>query len=373
MKVGDTYMDVICAKTFSLNREYELKETTTVLSGFDKEFRPRKKSYTISFNGVVQVVATGNKPTLKTLFDYGEGFLPVNYRLIYEDNTGNVMVIVGQVYISSAVFNANPINLLDGTTEMQGNGPIEIFDELPEPINIHITSTGEDDIAALMQFKLFNSLGDIVFDSGKLPGASGGDLSHPVDITGQVQKGSYYFFWQVTADSIGNQFSLDAPPTKTTPFNNGTNNENTFGVQAYDFTANRSVVFTFGINNPPPTCVSPSIANSNIPDGQEAVYWSGTVEISGSQPFTLSNVTKPAWMNIGLSGSTVTLYGALPTSGNNQAISFDITNACGTVSFSDTLNIASNPNVVNINWDFSDAATNQNSTFIVFKNVVQVL
>src|ERR1044072_7658477 len=131
IKVGDVYLDVLCAKTFSFNRTYELKETTTVLSGFDKEFRPRKKSYTISFNGVVQVLADGSKPTIKTLFDNAEGFLPFNYRLIYEDNSSNAMVIQGTVYVSSAIFNANPINLLDGTIEMTGNGPIEVLDVIP--------------------------------------------------------------------------------------------------------------------------------------------------------------------------------------------------------------------------------------------------
>ncbi len=122
MKIGDDYLDVLCAKTFSFNRVYELKETTTVASGFDKEYRPRKKSYTLSFNGVVQVVAEANKPTIKTLFDYGEGFLPVPYRIIYEDNTGNVLVVTGWAYVSSAIFNANPINLLDGTIELQVTG-----------------------------------------------------------------------------------------------------------------------------------------------------------------------------------------------------------------------------------------------------------
>jgi hypothetical protein len=373
LKIDDTYKTVVCAKSFTFNPITDMKETTTVGSGFWKEFRPRKLSYTITFNGMFQVKSSNTQEKIKTMFDYQIGFLPVPYRLIYTDNSGNIMGVDGWVYVTSTLLDASPVNLVNGTVELQGNGPIETFDTIPQPINIHITSSGESAIAALIQFKLYNSVGDIVFDSGQLPEASGGDLAHPVDVTGQVQAGSYYFFWQVTTDGIGNQFQLDAPPTKSTSFNNGISNENTFGVQTYDFTANRSVVFTFGINNPPPTCVSPSIANSNVPDGQEAVYWSGSVELSGSQPFTLSNITKPSWMNIGLSGSTVTLYGALPTSGNNQAISFDITNACGSVSFSDTLNISSNPNVVNVNWNFSNTATNPNSTFIVFKNGVQVL
>ena len=373
MKIGNDYLDVLCAKTFSFNRVYELKETTTVGSGFDKEFRPRKKTYTISYNGVVQVLADANKPTIKTLFDYGEGFLPVDYRIIYEDNSGNVMVIIGSVYLSSAIINANPINLLDGTVEMTGNGGIQVLDELPQPVNINITSTGDPAIAALIQFKLMNDNGDIIFDSGMLPGASGGDFTHPVNVTGQVQSGSYYFFWQVTTDGIGNQFDLDAPPTKSTNFNNGTTNENSFGVQIYDFTADRNIEFSFAINNPPPTCVAPAVASSNIPNGTASVPWTGTVILSGSQPFTLSNITKPSWMSISISGDTVTLQGASPNAGLLQDISFDATNACGSVSFSDTFDINANANAIEVNWDFSETATNTGSTFIIFKNGIQIL
>jgi hypothetical protein len=373
MLIGDTYTDVVCAKTFSLNRAYELKETTTVGSGYDKEFRPRKKSYTITFNGVVQVASVGDKPTIKTMFDSAEGFLPIGYRLLYYDNSNNVMVIKGTVYVSNAVFDANPINLLNGTTELQGTGPIEVLDAIPVPININIVSTGDPLIGAFIQFKLINADGETMFDSGHLPEASGGNLSHPVDVTGQIESGSYYFFWQVTSDSIGNQFDLDAPPTKSTAFNNGTVNENSFGVQIYDFTANRTVEFAFGTNNPPPTCVAPAVASSNVPDGTEIVPWSGSVTLSGSQPFTLSNITKPAWMTMTISTNIVTLQGNLPSAGAGQTVSFDATNACGSVSFSDTLTIASNPNVVNINWDFSETATNTGSAFIIFKNGVQIL
>jgi hypothetical protein len=194
-----------------------------------------------------------------------------------------------------------------------------------------------------------------------------------MNVTGQVQSGSYSFLWQVTTDGIGNQFDLDAPPTKTTNFNNGTINENSFGIQQYDFTADRNVTFAFGINNPPPTCVAPAIASSNVPNGTEIVPWSGSITLSGSQPFTLSNITKPSWMSISISGNIVTLQGVSPDAGLLQEISFDATNACGTVSFSDTFNINPNPDVVNVNWNFSETASNTGSTFIIFKNSVQIL
>jgi hypothetical protein len=378
MKIGDDYLDVLCAKTFSFNRVYELKETTTVLSGFDKEYRPRKKSYTISFNGVVQVVADANKPTIKTLFDYGESFLPVTYRLIYEDNTGNVLVITGQVYVSSAIFNANPINLLDGTVELQGNGPIETSDVIPDLANINIICTGDGSINALVQFKLFNINGDTVFDSGLLPEASGGNLTHPFNVTGQVQKGTYSYFWQVTCDSIGNAFQLDAPPTASSVFNDNTSNETTFGIQEYDFTANRTVTFTLGTPTPPPACVAPSIPGSpTLNDGQVGIPWATSFAIAGSAPFGITITNRPSWMSITIitngSGSYyVQLAGTPDATGTGITVSFDVTNACGSVSYSDTIDVIAAPATTStIAWEFVEGGSY--AMMRIFKNAVQVI
>lgn len=373
VKIGDDYKTVVCAKSFTFNPVTDMKETTTVGSGFWKEFRPRKLSYTITFNGMLQVAAETTQEFAKTLFTYQIQFLPLEYRLLYTDNSGNIMVVLGTVYVSSSLFDASPANLVNATQELQGSGPIEVLDQLPELVNINISSTGDPSIAALIQFRLMNDNGDIIFDSGQLPGASGGNFAHPMNVTGQVQSGSYSFLWQVTTDAVGNQFDLNAPPTKSTSFNNNTTNENSYGVQQYDFTADRAVTFAFGINNPPPTCVAPVVASSNVPNGTEIVPWSGSVTLSGSQPFVLSNITKPSWMSISISGNIITLQGASPSPGLLQEVAFDVTNACGTTSFNDEFNINPNPNVVNINWDFSNTATNQSSTFIIFKNGVQVL
>lgn len=377
IKVDDIYLDVLCAKTFSFNRTYELKETTTVLSGFDKEYRPRIKSYTISFNGVVQVEADASKPTIKTLFDHGEGFLPVFYRIIYEDNSGNVLVIQGQVYVSSAIFNANPINLLDGTTEMTGNGPIEILDVVPDLINLNIICTGDNSITALVQFKLFDSAGAVVFDSGLLPEASAGNLTHPFNVTAQIQKGNYSYWWQVTCDSIGNAFQLNAPPTASSMFNDNTSNETTYGVQEYDFTANRTVTFTLGTPTPPPACVVPSIPGSpTLPDGQVSVAYSTSFPIAGSAPFGITITNRPAWMSITIInvGSTyyVQLSGTPDVTGTGVTVSFDITNACGSVGYSDTIDVIAAPvTSSNIGWEFVENAAigilriYQNSVLVV--------
>lgn len=374
LKIGDDYKTVVCAKSFTFNPVTDMKETTTVGSGFWKEFRPRKLSYTITFNGMLQVESLANQEKIKTMFDYQIGFLPLPYRLIYTDNSANVMVVEGSVYITSTLLDASPVNLVNGTIEMQGNGPIVVLDQLPVPVNIHIVSTGDPGIAALIQFKLYNSIGDLIFDSGQLPGASGGDLAHPTDVTGTVQSGSYYIVWQATADSVGNVFSLNAPPTRTTGFASGTNGENTVGGQLYDFTAARLITFALGVPTPPPGCVAPNIPGSPaLPDSLTYVPYSYSFPITGSAPFNITNVTKPAWAGIvvaetspGSGSYQAQVTGTPNATGTGIVVSFDVNNACGTASFSDTINITDNPNVITIGYSFDTSAIF--SIFRIFVN-----
>lgn len=359
LKIGDDYFTVVCAKSFTFNPVTDMKETTTVGSGFWKEFRPRKLSYTITFNGMVQVESLVTQEKIKTMFDYQIQFLPLNYRMIYTDNSGNVMVVEGTVYVTSNLFDASPVNLVNGTTELQGNGAITISDVIPDLANLNIVCTGDPSITALVQFKLFNANGDTIFDSGQLPEASGGNLTHPFNVTLQIQKGSYSYWWQVTCDSIGNAFQLDAPPTASTIFNDNTTNDGTFGVQEYDFTANRTVTFTLGTPTPPPACVAPSIPGSpTLHDGQVSIPWATSFPISGSAPFGITINNRPSWMAITIvdngSGSYYVQFAGTPdATGTGVAVNIDITNACGSVNFSDTIDVAAAPVTTStIAWEF---------------------
>lgn len=373
LKVDDVYKTVVCAKSFTFNPITDMKETTTVGSGFWKEFRPRKLSYTITFNGMLQVESLNTQERIKTMFDYQIGFLPLPYRIIYTDNSSNVMVVEGWVYVTSTLLDASPVNLVNGTIELQGNGMPTISDVIPDLANIHIVSLGDNSINAQFQFKLMDSTGAIVFDSGQLPGASGGNLTHPVDITGTVQKGTYFIFWQALAQSIGNAFQLDAPPTKSEIFNSALVNESTYGIQDFDFTANRTVTFTLGVSNPPPSCVAPSVSFASVPDGLNGNSWTGTITVAGSQPFNLTNITKPSWMSISVNNDTITMTGTAQT-GSGQTISFDINNACGSVSYSTTIDILSNPGLITVNYNYTEPGSGLGAgcSFVVYKNSAEI-
>lgn len=361
MKIGDDYLDVVCAKTFSLNRVYELKETTTVASGFDKEFRPRKKSYTISFNGVVQIVAEADKPTIKTMFDYAESFLPVSYRIIYEDNSSNVMVIQGSTYVNSAIFNANPINLLDGTIEMTGDGPIAILDAVPEFITLTVSVTGEAD--AKTRFILYEADGTIAYDTSTLLALlpTSGWLVQGESVTIQVQKGQYA--WGVSTDEVlsdVNTFDLDITPAAHIDFTSADLSQNSLPT-TYDFLTDKAAVFDIGISTPPPTCVPVAISGSpSMPDGQVGIPYTYSYVITGSSLFFIDNVTKPSWMALTitefLGDWVVTANGTPDTDGTGIVVSYDINNDCGAVPFSDTIDVAVNSDLVTINYDYTETS-----------------
>lgn len=378
LKIGDDYFTVVCAKSFTFNPVTDMKETTTVGSGFWKEFRPRKLSYTITFNGMLQVESQITQEKIKTFFDYQIGFLPLPYRLIYTDNSSNVMVVEGTVYVTSTLLDASPVNLVNGTIEMQGTGAVTVSDVIPDLATLNIVCTGDNTIDAVVQFKLFNANGDTIFDSGQLPEASGGNLTHPFSVSAQIQKGSYSYWWQVTCDSIGNAFQLDAPPTASTLFNDNTTNDTTFGVQEYDFTTTRTATFTLGTPAPPPACVAPSIPGSpTLHDGQVSVPWATSFAISGSAPFGITINNRPSWMTITIidngAGSYYVQFAGTPdATGTGVLIDIDITNACGSVNFSDTIDVAAAPVTTStIAWELDEIGGV--GSLRIFRNAVLVV
>lgn len=356
LKIGDDYKTLVCAKSVTFNPATDMKETTTVGSGFWKEYRPRKLSYTISFNGMHQVASLTTQEKTKTLFDYQVGFLPMPYRIIYQDESGNVMNVNGSVYVTSSLFDASPANLVNATIELQGTGPVEVLDFIPQYINVTISVTGTAD--AKCRFILYKSDGTIMYDTSTLLALlpTGGWLVQGQSVVMVVQKGQYA--WGVSTKdvlSLTNTFTLDITPAVNIPFSNVDLNQNSLP-NVFDFLSDKNAVFDIGATAPPPSCVAPAIVGSpSLPDGTALSSYSYSFTVTGSTPFSITNVTKPAWMNISASGNTIFINGLIGTgdTGSNIPVSFDINNTCGTVTFSDTfdVNLPGTP-LADIDWSF---------------------
>lgn len=384
LKIGDEYLTVVCAKSFTFNPVTDMKETTTVGSGFWKEFRPRKLSYTITFNGMLQVISLITQEKIKTMFDYQIQFLPLVYRMLYYDNSGNVMNVNGTVYVTSNLFDASPVNLVNGTTEMQGTGAIEIFDFIQDFISMTVSVTGEAD--AKTRFILYKADGSVAYDTSILPELLpyGGWLLQGGSVTFDVQKGQYA--WGISTDEVEsdvNAFDLDITPAAHVDFTEADVDQNSLPT-TYDFLTNKTAVFDIGPELPPPGCVPVAfVGTPSLPDAHALSPYTYSFSLTGSTPFSLSNVTKPSWMNISIHESTpgsgvyVVGFGGLPTIGSvgtGITVSFDVTNACGTESLSDTINVTAplgTPSHIDYSLNFTGGGVH--GTLRIYVNSVQTV
>lgn len=345
LKVGDDYLNVLCAKTWNINITTDMKETTTVGSGFWKENRPKKNSYTMSLNAVVMIAGDNGEPTVHDLLVNQISALPCNYRLVCEDNSGDLLVIYGQVYVTNTTIDSNPINLLNGTVQFIGNGPINIEYDIPEYVTLTVSVSFAIGVNGKFRLSLSDADENKVYDSSLLPDTAPDDgwLLPGSMIDAQIIKGSYYYTIQwKDANSDGNTFSLSGPPPApgTHAFDHGSmvyNDHPAF----YDFTEDRSAHFELGTPYVPPPCIDVSIVGSpTLPDGEVGQNYSYSFSLTGSEPFILTVLDRPDWMDISIVGSNVFFTGIAMEDGTNIPVSISITNCSeGSVSFSQQIDV----------------------------------
>lgn len=369
--MGSGYVPFLCVKSFTVNIVTDEKEITTEGDGFFKAFDYKILSWTVNVNGALQIQDNVN-PVIFDAVEYQKNFIEVPLRARFYKGV-QLKVFTGRCIVKQSNLASNASQLADGTIDLLGSGAFTLEDSLPDKVNLNLIMTGSDDSIALAKFRLIDTNGEIIFQSDTLPEASGGWLSNPFNVNTLVPKGSWYVFWITDCQVDGNNFSLDAPPTLSTDFDNNIQQQNTYPSQLYDFTSNRTGIWTLGIPVPPPTCVVPSIVGSpSLPNGTEGQAYSYSFSLNGSEPFSISNVTKPSWLSISISGSTVNFGGTPPvgSAGTGITISFDINNACGTVSFSDSINVVPIANPVTINWHRTGIA---GGTLRIYQNGVLIV
>jgi len=86
-------------------------------------------------------------------------------------------------------------------------------------------------------------------------------------------------------------------------------------------------------------CDEVGVVDFTLPAGENGVPYSNTATVEGSAPFTLTGITKPSWMTISISGTTITFAGTPTATGADLPVSFTVNNACGTASVNKTIDI----------------------------------
>lgn len=349
--LGAGYATVLCGKSFGVTLNTDEKEITTENDGRYKDFDYKVLSFTLNINSALEIQDDVN-PVIFDFVYYQNSFLPVTFRLLYYKGE-EVKVIRGVAIVKSSNLMASASQLTDGSVELLGKGTLILEDSLPNNINLNLIMTGQDDAVALAKFRLNNTDGDTIFQSDTLPEASGGWLSNPFNITASVPKGEYYIFWTVQSDVDGNNLTVDATPGYTHDFDGGTQSDNTYPAQLYDFNSNRTATFTLGIPVPPPDCVTPSVTPMNNTTGTTGVFFAGNIIISGTQPFSFSDVTKPDWLTMSLIDGYILTFSGMPPAAGTYDISGTISNGCGEVDFSETVTITDPDTPQYLSWDYN--------------------
>jgi len=89
------------------------------------------------------------------------------------------------------------------------------------------------------------------------------------------------------------------------------------------------------------TCEGVEVADFTLDGASTGVAFSQTVLLTGSLNFTLANVVKPSWMTVQIDGYNLNFTGT-PTdsdAGTGIPVSFDVSNDCGLVSVSKTIDV----------------------------------
>jgi hypothetical protein len=118
-----------------------------------------------------------------------------------------------------------------------------------------------------------------------------------------------------------------------------------------------------------PACVNVGISGEPIylPNAVVGVAYSYSIPLTGTAPINITNIVKPSWMTMGVSGSAVVVNGT-PTGGDvgtGITVSFDLDNCsgAGTKSYSDTIDVIAGAS----NGDF--LATNEGYGSSIIKKI----
>ncbi len=106
--------------------------------------------------------------------------------------------------------------------------------------------------------------------------------------------------------------------------NQGVSNQKVYG--AFDQRLDNYII---ALSEDDTVCVSPYIADFDLPDGILDVAYYFSVRVTGSTPFALSNIVAPDGMDITVSGNTISFTGTAQLEWADTPITFTVTNACG--------------------------------------------
>lgn len=91
----------------------------------------------------------------------------------------------------------------------------------------------------------------------------------------------------------------------------------------------------------PGVCEPVLLTSTPMPPGMVGQPYEYTLIATGSQPRTISNIVAPAWASVYPYGIIRIKVSGMPDTETTETVSFDVSNGCGTDSFSESFNVVS--------------------------------
>ncbi len=113
---------VFCGKDCTFSEEKELIKASTVTSGVWKEFRLRKRSWSLEVSGLTKIDSTDGQVSYFDLIDEVSSLEAKSLTIIFTDADANIKTINGTGYMQQTAINGPATEFADASVSIVGDG-----------------------------------------------------------------------------------------------------------------------------------------------------------------------------------------------------------------------------------------------------------
>ena len=115
-------MPVFCGKDCTFAEEKELIKASTVTSGVWKEYRPRKRSWSLDVTGLTKIDATDGQVSYFDLIDDASAMVAQNITIMFTDADANTKTVTGVGIMKSTGITGPATGFAEATVSIIGDG-----------------------------------------------------------------------------------------------------------------------------------------------------------------------------------------------------------------------------------------------------------
>lgn len=178
---GGVYTPFVCVKSFTLEQDSELVETTTLSTGKYRDYELQSLDYTITLSTLLVINSTNANG--KFAFEQQQVGSKFAYRITFTDSAANTYQITGILIVKNSLFSVTAGQLVTGDFTLKGCGSFYTINgstEIPGAelfAGLYTATGGEDSfidadlIGASLAHVMRNGIGVMILTSG-VPGTN---------------------------------------------------------------------------------------------------------------------------------------------------------------------------------------------------------